>query len=397
MSLLIFILINAFFACGGNKNENGGENLEPIITTRKTYRQLADEKLIKMHGRHYESGSGSAVWFNQTASGFEINFRGISLSAEFTADWKTTELSIQPQLQIFVDDENDAPSATRLELAVKGKRTYTIVDGLTYGDHNIKIFKKSESVLYGTAYSRIALHAISCKGEIVSSSNRKPLKIEVFGDSVTCGYGMSARPFETEFSTRTEEGLQTYAYLTARALDADLQIMAASGWGINVGLGPNTSVPTWFNYADINCTALWDHTKFRPDIIIINLGANDAAYIRGDAAGPVSKTESDRRLNEYIMRYGVFLETLQDVYGEGLKILCCYGVMSETEIYAPIDEMVERLNTQGLINIHSLKLSEGVGNGKALHGHPTYQTNIESVEILVNYIRTFRCRYNVCV
>src|SRR5438876_4759678 len=56
-------------------------------------------------------------------------------------------------------------------------------------------------------------------------------QIEVFGASVSCGYGdLGAAP--CSFTYATESHYDTYAAVAARALDADLTVTAISGRGV---------------------------------------------------------------------------------------------------------------------------------------------------------------------
>ena len=52
----------------------------------------------------------------------------------------------------------------------------------------------------------------------------KPLKIEVIGDSITCGYGVDDEDENHQFTTATEDVTKAYAYKTAKALDAEYSI-----------------------------------------------------------------------------------------------------------------------------------------------------------------------------
>jgi hypothetical protein len=59
------------------------------------------------------------------------------------------------------------------------------------------------------------------------------MRIEFYGDSITCGYGNIAPTSWEDFSTSTEDGMQTYAFLTAEALDAECTVLAKSGIPVN--------------------------------------------------------------------------------------------------------------------------------------------------------------------
>lgn len=49
----------------------------------------------------------------------------------------------------------------------------------------------------------------------------KELSIEFIGDSITCAYGVEGKSSSESFKTTTENFMKSYAYLTAKKLNAD--------------------------------------------------------------------------------------------------------------------------------------------------------------------------------
>ncbi|MBR2885665.1 MAG: phospho-sugar mutase, partial [Clostridia bacterium] len=60
----------------------------------------------------------------------------------------------------------------------------------------------------------------------------KSRKIEFFGDSITCGYGVLAEESVTVYNTYEQDSTKAYAFLTAQAFDAELRSECISGQGI---------------------------------------------------------------------------------------------------------------------------------------------------------------------
>ena len=71
--------------------------------------------------------------------------------------------------------------------------------------------------------------AVGVKSISTVSSVRQPLvpvpakkySIEFIGDSITCAYGVEGKSSGESFMTSTENFMKSYAYLTAKKLDAD--------------------------------------------------------------------------------------------------------------------------------------------------------------------------------
>lgn len=60
----------------------------------------------------------------------------------------------------------------------------------------------------------------------------KKLKIEMVGDSITCGYGNEGGVEETQHDTSKENPMGAYSLLTATHLDADVNVVAWNGKGV---------------------------------------------------------------------------------------------------------------------------------------------------------------------
>lgn len=350
-----------------------------------TGRQLYDGEYVKWQGRNYFDEENQAVWFNLSAAGFEVEFEGTELTAELMGEWQNEVVGqgVQyPYIGVLIDDETDPRAARREEIYMREATEYVLASNLAPGKHTVKVYKLSE-----TSSNKLALVSLKTDGKILDAPAPAPLSIEFYGDSVTCGYGIDYTD-QTSFSTDTENAILTYAYLTARMLGADFSMICASGWGMAHGLGDDSAVPDWFEYADIRSQEQWDNAAHTPDIVVINLGANDNQYILGNVSGPVDAAEREVRLQNYLDAYRSFIKKLLSVYGRETPVFCCYGTMGESNIYIPLENMIyDDFQDSGYPNVYPVKLSDGFGNGTpALHGHPNVKSNIQSADILVKNI-----------
>lgn len=238
-----------------------------------------------------------------------------------------------------------------------------------------------------TSCNKLALTKLTTDGKFAAAPEKAAISIEFYGDSVTCGYGVDFDA-QTTFSTDSENATKTYAYLTAVSFGADFSLISASGWGMKRGLGEDSAVPDWFDKADIRSDKPWDNAAHKPDIVVINLGANDNQYILGNVGGGVDETGSQSRMNDYLSAYKAFILKILSVYGRSTPVFCCYGTMGESNIYIPLENMLyDDFQDSGYPSVYPVKLSDGSLNGeKALHGHPNYKTHSDSAEILVKAI-----------
>eukprot|EP01132_Coremiostelium_polycephalum_P008382 gene8382-10297_t len=105
-------------------------------------------------------------------------------------------------------------------------------------------------------------------------------KLEVIGDSISCGYGdlgVPPCPFEPE----TEDNYLSYGSIISRQLNAQLYVEAWSGKGVVRNYGSNTTTSTdtlpdlYERTIPTNQTSAWEFQDYQPDAVVINLGTND--------------------------------------------------------------------------------------------------------------------------
>ncbi len=110
----------------------------------------------------------------------------------------------------------------------------------------------------------------------------------------------------------------TYAALTARALQADFQMMAISGKGIyrNYGGDKKRPMPGYFPYSlPFGKKKKWNTANWTPDIICINLGTNDFAKGIPDQAA-------------FTLPYRQFIQHLRESYPRSAIVLLSSPMLS---------------------------------------------------------------------
>lgn len=241
---------------------------------RKMY-SLTDDAVkqkIQIMGRYEDLPDG--ISFDWTDSAVKIKalcFGDVTfnLRCEITCD-KQTDKTIKIQYySVFVDG---AYREIKVE-DVKDGQSITVnfhIDG-DATEHEIWFVRQLERD-YGSA----ALTSFSLDGELMELKPADTL-IEFIGDSVTCA-GASGK-------IHNENGTDSYAFLTAKALKADWRMVCSSGWGLKYdSCGLSDEKSCWVDsYKYENCfrglTSLYKCRK-KANIVCIYLGCNDYSSLR---------------------------------------------------------------------------------------------------------------------
>lgn len=318
---------------------------------------VTDKDVFKFHGRHFYNSNLNAEFFSFSSSGFEVTFTGTSLEGCFLANNANSDKD-RPYLAVAIDNDYEPNHATPIRLTSTvnsnaqgyiGNYTIhphvTLVNNLPYGEHTIRIYKRSEA-----PFSKVGIRSISTDGTIGKVKAKEfDLKMEFYGDSVTCGYGVEASSFYENFSTRTENSLKSYANYCANYLNADVSHISVGGypiyrskWSLN---NKPDNIPDMFSLADIdwytNNTVAWDNSKFIPDVVVIALGANDGSYLEDFREG---SGQYNLAVSHYVEKYVAFIDTILNAY-PSTQIVVSSEILDIMPIYEQkMDEIVTSYN-----------------------------------------------------
>lgn len=161
---------------------------------------------------------------------------------------------------------------------VPGQTEYPAAENLADGRHTIVLMKRTEP-RYGVC--RFLGFLLDPGKKLLSPSAVPGRRIELIGDSLSCGYGIEAPNAFCGDQKPFENPDLTCVGLLAKKLDADLTIIAFSGKGLvrNYGeTGPVSDDPLPFYYDRTLANdpdKKWNFTKSVPGLVIIHLGWND--------------------------------------------------------------------------------------------------------------------------
>lgn len=222
--------------------------------------------------------------------------------------------------------------------------------------------------------------------------------IQFIGNSITSGYGnmVSIRDIPngnplTGFHPKNENAYQSYAMQTARNLNASCMLVSFSGKGMYRNFSGDTSetLPKIYDRIHLNKkkSALWDHSKQIPDIIVINLGSND--YYLERANNPVKDSVFVQTYIQFLTKLiGLYPEAaficvngpmMNDTWPEGKN--CCSRIQSNIKTVAAYFKSNEN---RKMYTFFFDPQTEPFGEDY----HPSLATHTKMAEDLTNFIKT---------
>ncbi len=348
----------------------------PSFVSPKLSVYSAEKGNVKTIGRtYYENG---VRYLSYSGSGIEFRAKGeyalitlVDDSAGRYLDGHKARFAIYKNGILIVDS-----------IITEAEKTYHIsLDGYN-SETVIKIIKLSEAQYSAMGIGDIAVYG---KHKIMPTAE-KNIKIEFIGDSITCGYGIDEVNSNGYFSTSTENFSKSYAYLTAEALNADYSAVCFSGFGVYSGYTSNGRINSQDvvpNYYDKSCflyggrDTVWNFSEYQSDIVVINLGTNDASYC--------AKSHSGRQ--EFTRRYADFIRQVRQ-HNPYAYILCILGDMNNS-MYSSIEQAVNNYKNASYDNdVSAMTIGYKMGeNDIVLNGHPGYLSNICAANELTAKIR----------
>ncbi|MDD2955718.1 MAG: SGNH/GDSL hydrolase family protein [Oscillospiraceae bacterium] len=336
---------------------------------------------------------GGAWYFDMTGSGFEVRFFGTGLEARLTTD-RPLSISQRAYLTVLVDGEE------REYFPLKGpNHWYSLARELPAGEHTVRVVKRSEAQHSVAGVMELRPENGELLPPPVSPHRRK---IEFIGDSITCGYGNAASDLAIKFFTGGEDGLATYAALTADALCADYQTVCASGWAVRKSPYGGCLPSVYCKTDGFNFDENWDFSRFQPDLVVINLGTNDyvwycyyaknADLLEKSVArlGADKKWLEDGETDDGDALLAAFREAYTDFLllvrqkNPGAWILCTLGLMGN-ELEPQIREAIAKSRLTRVSYFRLPYLSEvGAAGG---NGHPNLAAHRGAAERLTAHLR----------
>ncbi len=318
---------------------------------------------VHLVGR-FDRRDPKAVRSSWPGTGVELRVQGAEL--EFTAEdtgqnYYQIEQNGKPTQVIKL---STGPNTVKIPIADPKKPTL------------LRILKRTEAFIGAVTFTGFKL----ASGKFLRAEPPKR-RLEVIGDSITCGYGNEGKNQNEKFNAETENAYMSYASIAARHVGAEVTLNAWSGRKMY----PDNTLPSIYDLTNpLDATSVFDFKAPAPDAVVINLATNDFG------AGNPEETA-------WVGAYEAFIAQLRKHYPKAAIYPAIGSMMSDA--YPPnvkalstlrgyLTRMVARLNAKGdanvrLIEFEGQKFEDGIGSDF----HPNIVTHQKMAEVLVKALR----------
>ena len=253
---------------------------------------------IRFVGR-VEVGPGGQARYAWSGAGFVARFVGTGVTVRLRDD--------KNQHQVVLDGR-----PLRTLVTTRGVERYLVAEGLPPGEHRLEMYRRTEA-LFGTTHF---LGIEVTDGHLLDAGPAPARRIEVVGDSISCGYGNEGTTPDCRFSADTENHDSSYGAVLARSLQAELSTVAWSGRGVvrNYGGEPGDLMGRLYERTlPESPSSRWSQGESN-DAVIVNLGTNDFS------------TDPAPDEDEFVRGYAALLERIRHGNPRAF-ILCTVGPM----------------------------------------------------------------------
>lgn len=287
----------------------------------------------------------------------------------------------------FIGYVVDGTTMGKAEIIEHGVDTViSLIEGLENTEHEIVIYKRQD-----------AAHYIDLLGIIVEEDTvllerpeRPKRRMEVFGDSVSCGEVSEAIEYVGQSDPENHNGVYSnswysYAFIAARKLGAELHASAQGGLALldETGWfhGPDyVGLLTTYNKLKYNTQIEpytdWDFNQYIPHVVLVAIGQNDA--------NPENYMGVDEAKSAYWKdHYEEFLKTMRSLYPNALFVLTTTILNHEKTWDDAIEDVCNRMKDPKIVHFLYTK------NGCGTHGHIRIPEAETMAEELTAFIESF--------
>lgn len=316
-----------------------------------------DNKLLQYSGRIDWTDAFAPVLV-YPCSYIKMRFRGTYVKA--IVDNRKSYWS--SYLGFFIDGVQKS-----VKLSDSGKETVTLAEGLADTDHELMLFKRMDACHTFTFYG----FEVDDKATLGEVEPKPVRRIEVYGDSVSAGEVSEAVDYvgqpDPEHDGEYSNSYYSYAWMTARKLNAEIHDIAQGGAALLNGTG-------WFDGPDFigmesiydkiqyypkpEKPSKWDFRQYRPHVVIVAIGQNDANpdnYMAQDYEG--------EKAQRWRNAYRDFVGNLRTIYPRATIILATTILEHDVNWDRAIDEVCRELADE---RIHHFLYGN---NGAGTPGH----------------------------
>lgn len=272
----------------------------------------------------------------------------------------------------------------KAKLLQSGKHSLEIPVNNHEKEHELMIFKRQDSCHIVKFYG-IELQDDAELGQLAPKPERR---IEVYGDSVSAGEVAEAVEYagkpDPVHNGEYSNGWYSYAWMTARKLDAEIHDIAQGGVALLDGTG-------WFAAPDyigmenvfdkiqynpsLGQATHWDFEKYTPHVVIIAIGQND-----NNPDDYMANEPDGQKANIWKEHYKKFVGRIRQIYPKAVIILSTTILKHSSNWDKAIEEVRVSLNDE---KIYHFMYSN---NGAGTPGHIRVQEAEQMSEELSGFI-----------
>jgi hypothetical protein len=306
-----------------------------------THSYAPDDPNIQYSGR-FDLTDLTHPRFAASAVSITANFQGSSLSVSLQDEYRYGSVDF---FEVIVDDF----PPVEITPAV-GVTTYAATPpGLCDSVHKATVVKRTEADTGSATFL-----GFTFAGTILPPDAKPVRRVEIIGDSITCGAGVEAASANAPACTQNglvtamaggvmtpqagygqavENGYLAYGTVLARALDAEWHVTCTSGIGLvrNYFNRDSRTMPVLYDLVypeNTATTPTWDTAQFIPDVIVIGLGTNDFSLDSADPATPRAAMPLDTFEQGYVQ----FIDQLAGYYPGVTVVLVSSPILGDPQL-----------------------------------------------------------------
>ncbi len=328
--------------------------------TPLAYTVSPDDPRLRYEGRfdRRDAGGPRCAW---PASAVTLRFQGPGLNVRL-AD------SNNDEYEVVVDGRPSAVLVTR-----GGTHLYGVFRAATGGPHTVTLVKRTEA-FFGT--TQFLGFQVARGGRLLAPPPRPARRLEVVGDSISCGYGNEAKDQHERFTSATENAYLSYGAVAARTVGAEYVCLAWSG---RTMWPKNTMGEVYGLVLPLDPGSRWDFARWTPDAVVVTLSTNDFNGGTPDRKGWTAGYEAFlARVRGNYPRASIYCATSPMMAGNPAAVAKSYLTQIVSDENAAGDKKVRLL---------VFETQDGGKNGFGADWHPSVKTDALIAEKLAATLR----------
>lgn len=344
------------------------------------------------HGRTFREQEEDILFFNWSCDTVEFVFSGTQLNVGFRAacGWELEGPPTEPDppkratwpwVAVFLDD-SPVP-ARKFEIA-QTEESWLLHESDEPQTHRFRLVKLTEN-----SKTFLGITGFCAEGEFLPVEPAPAKRLEIVGDSITCGYGNLVLDPARHFFSADEDAWQAYGPTAARKLGWDCSCVSISGITAvkHAGWMGDYAMNELYAYTDRVwqeklglAPEAWDFAKAPNDAVVLNLGTNDCfGILFCPEAG---------ELERFSGAYLAFLQEVRRLNGPDTQIVCALGTMNYY-LFHDIAAAVDAYRRQtGDARVHLLRFAPiHPFDGLGADGHPSLATHAKMADELAAFLQ----------